>query len=185
MSMFTAALDAKNARKAAKKKDTTTERTAQSSSRSIEQPPIKESQPQQQQQQQQQILNTSSTSGVDAIEEITGMSVEERDSISNFIKQVLEQPEMDLTARMRDESNTLSTVGAMKRNTGSGAGAEDDALTMTLRSTRGKIAIYCQEENSTANKVLYISPNTKFEEFCAMVEKKFGRKMAMSFNEGE
>ncbi|KAF5217135.1 hypothetical protein ECC02_010028 [Trypanosoma cruzi] len=185
MSMFTAAMDAKNARKAAKKKDTAGERAAQSSSRSIEQPPPPPPPLPQQQQQQQQIMNTSSTSGVDAIEEITGMSVEERDSISNFIKQVLEQPEMDLTARMREESNTFSTVGAMTRNTGPGAGAEDDALTMTLRSTRGKIAIYCQEENSTANKVLYISPNTTFEEFCAMVEKKFGRKMVMSFNEGE
>ncbi|PWV00491.1 hypothetical protein C4B63_6g596 [Trypanosoma cruzi] len=104
MSMFTAAMDAKNARKAAKKKDTAGELAAQSSSRSIEQPPPPPPQ-------QQQIMNTSSTSGVDAIEEITGMSVEERDSISNFIKQVLEQPEMDLTARMREESNTFSTVG--------------------------------------------------------------------------
>ncbi|RNF03107.1 antigenic WD protein [Trypanosoma rangeli] len=184
-SMFTEAVAAKNLRKSGTKKDTAAERTAESSTLSAELPPQEQEQEQQQQQQQQQQhgVRVSSTAGVGAIDEITGMSVEERDTISNFIKQVLEQPEMDLTAHMREEMTTLATPVTIARNPSDGA--EDDSLLLTTRTTRGKLAVYCQEEKSTANKVLYISPNTTYEEFCTMLEKKFGRKMATSFYEGE
>ncbi|KAH8619552.1 WD domain [Trypanosoma vivax] len=135
---------------------------------------------------------------VDAIDELASMSVEERDSISNFIKQVLEQPEKDLTTRLRSDRNmgvmmglhnqtaaATSTPAAAPATTSVGGGGDDEALQATTRSTKGRIAIYCQESNNTANKVMYITPTTTFEEFGSMVEKKFGRKMVLSFYEGD
>ncbi|RNF18874.1 antigenic WD protein [Trypanosoma conorhini] len=196
---FTEVVSAKNARRAGTRKDSATEGAAESSTQAAElrpplPPPQEEEEHQQQQQQEQEQeqrqqhgRKVSSAAGVGAIDEITGMSMEERDTISNFIRQVLEQPEMDLTARVREEPKTFATPVAIPRNASHSVsdGTEEDSLQVTARTTRGKLAVYCQEEKSTANKVLYINPSTTYEEFCAMVEKKFGRKMAMSFNEGE
>ncbi|KAH9580950.1 WD40 repeat [Trypanosoma melophagium] len=185
--MVTVAKEAKAARKAAKKKETAGEvdPDSQLATNSTTVAPHANEQRQPQPatplQQQQQLMNAAG--GVEAIDELTGMSVEERDTISNFIKQVLEQPAMDLTARLRDDPNVYPSRNSAARQ--SLVAGDDDMLLMTARTTRGKIPIYCQEENSSANKVLYISPSTTFEEFSGMVEKKFGRKMVMSFYEGD
>ncbi|SCU72350.1 WD domain, G-beta repeat, putative [Trypanosoma equiperdum] len=169
-SMLVAAKEAKAARKAAKMKDAG-DAGRQESRQTAE---------------QQQQPSRPRAAAMEAIEEYTSMTLEERDSISNFIKQVLEQPDLDLSTRLRSEPGTGTGVSVPKPNTTGGvAGTDDDGLQAGSRTMRGKVAVYCQEENNTANKVLHIAPGTTFEEFTGMVEKKFGRKMAMSFYEGE
>ncbi|KEG06785.1 antigenic WD protein [Trypanosoma grayi] len=174
-----AAKEAKAARKAAKKKDT--------AAGEVQSP--KTQSPQQKDESKMPKSSTGAVGGVDAIDEITGMSVAERDSLSNFIKQVLEQPQIDLTARLRDDPSAFASGTSAARSPGisgpGGAYGDDDTSLGTTRTIRGKVAIYCQEGNCTTNKVLYITPATTFEEFSGMVEKKYGRKMAMSFYEGE
>lgn len=180
--MVTLAKEARAARKAAKKKD-----IAPGADLELPQPEVNS------EHHQQHAALRGSPGGIGAIGEITNMSVEERDSISNFIKQVLEQPEIDITSRLNDDPNAFVPINAYTRGTAltsasvapSGTCYDDDMLSISTRMTRGKIAVYCQEENSKANKVLYIAPTTTFEEFRLMVENKFGRKMVLSFYEGE
>lgn len=140
-----------------------------------------------------------STSGIEAIEEIAGMSVEERESISNFIRQVLDEKDVDASPHVPEDLNLYIPVSSIQRGGGGGGalssvsalggfgvfGDDDIMSSVTARSTRGKIPVYCQGKDTVVNKVIYISPCTSFEEFCAMVENKFGQKMFLSFYEGE
>ncbi|KAG5486663.1 hypothetical protein LSCM1_07915 [Leishmania martiniquensis] len=107
-----------------------------------------------------------------AADDLVGMSEKERDDLNAFILQVLEQPAQDVAALLREEPKP--------RN-----GAEEHTEMALTARTSGKIPVYLQEENNSGTKLIYATGSTTFEEFAAIVEKKFGRRMVMSFYEGE
>ncbi|KPA73246.1 hypothetical protein ABB37_01852 [Leptomonas pyrrhocoris] len=109
----------------------------------------------------------------DAIDELAGMSVKQRDDLNDFIRQVLEGPTTDVAALLREEPKPRRE-------------AEDHKAEVLTARTSGKIAVYLQEENNTSGtKLIYATASMTFEEFLAVVEKKFGRKMVLSFYEGD
>lgn len=109
-------------------------------------------------------------SAYDALDELTGMSVKERDDLNDFIRQVLEQPPTDVAALLREEPKMRSEAD------------ENTEIALTAR-TSGKLPVYCQEANSTGTKLIYATATMTYEELLSIVEKKFGRKMALSFYE--
>lgn len=109
-----------------------------------------------------------------AIDELQGMSAKERDELNSFIKQVLEQPQMDVAAYVRNEPRPATAKDE-----------EADLLAKTQTRTAGKIPIYLEEKDVSGKKLIYATPQMTFEEFDSIVEKKFGRKMAMTFYEGD
>jgi WD40 repeat protein len=114
-----------------------------------------------------------SNTSYDAIDELAGMSSKQRDDLNDFIRQVLEGPTSDVAALLREEPKPR-------------AEAEDHKAEMLTARMSGKIAVYLQEENNTSGtKLIYATASMTYEEFLAVVEKKFGRKMVLSFYEGD
>ncbi|KAG5485841.1 hypothetical protein CUR178_07433 [Leishmania enriettii] len=107
-----------------------------------------------------------------AADDLLCMSDKERDDLNDFIRQVLEQPAPDVAALLREEPKPRNGP------------EETTELALTAR-TSGKIPVYLQEENNSGTKLIYATGTTTFEDFSAIVEKKFGRKMMMSFYEGD
>ncbi|KPI83541.1 hypothetical protein ABL78_7426 [Leptomonas seymouri] len=109
----------------------------------------------------------------DAIDELAGMSLKQRDDLNNFIRQVLEGPTTDVAALLREEPHPRRE-------------AENNNTELLTARTSGKIPVYLQEENNTSGtRLIYATASMTFEEFLAAVEKKFGRKMVLSFYEGD
>ncbi|EPY24885.1 hypothetical protein AGDE_12123 [Angomonas deanei] len=120
--------------------------------------------------------NSNSTShvdpeGEDMVAKYTGVSAEERDSIDKFIEQILNAPPMKIDDRLR-ENPTLDRQ-------------EDNTELLLTQRNQGKIAVYCQEGNQSGTKLVHATPTMSFEEFSSIVEKKFGKKMALSFYEDD
>ncbi|AYU76032.1 hypothetical protein, conserved [Leishmania donovani] len=114
----------------------------------------------------------SRAAGSSAMDSITGMSERERDDLNNFILQVLQQPAPDVAALLREDPKRPKDT-------------EDNAeLALTARMS-GKIPVYLQEENTSGTKLIYATPHMSFDDFHKIVEKKFGRKMALSFYDGD
>lgn len=114
-----------------------------------------------------------SNASYDAIDELAGMSSKQRDDLNNFIRQVLEGPTSDVAALLREDPKPRNE-------------AEDHKAEVLTARTSGKIPVYLQEEHNTSGtKLIYATASMTYEEFLAVVEKKFGRKMALSFYEGD
>lgn len=139
--------------------------------------------PLQQQQANAAQLSAPPPAGTDAsrsaIDEITAMSTQERDSINSFINQVLQSnPPSVAVAHVAATPNPKPAAHA---------DATDESTIAPPKSQADgpKVAVYCQEEGNTASKMIYAPKNVSFAEFASMVEKKLGRKMVLSFFEGE
>lgn len=115
--------------------------------------------------------NTASAAGYEAMDEFAGMSAQERDELDNFIKWVVTQPDMNV-------SELIQTGPAPARE-------EEDPLAGTQTRMAGKIPIYCQEKGTSVKKLITVTANVSYEEVAGTVEKKYGRRMALSFYEGE
>lgn len=110
--------------------------------------------------------------GSSAMDSITGMSERERDDLNNFILQVLQQPAPDVAALLHENPKPRKDT-------------EDNAeLALTARMS-GKIPVYLQEENTSSTKLIYATPHMSFEDFSTIVEKKCGRKLSLSFYDGD
>lgn len=114
-----------------------------------------------------------SNTSYDAIDELAGMSSKQRDDLNDFIRQVLEGPSSDVAALLREEPKPRHE-------------AEDHKAEVLTARTSGKIPVYLQEENNTTGtKLIYATASMTYDEFLAVVEKKFGRKKVLSFYEGD
>ncbi|CAG9568795.1 conserved hypothetical protein [Leishmania major strain Friedlin] len=114
----------------------------------------------------------SRTAGSNTMDSITGMSERERDDLDNFILQVLQQPAPDVAELLRGNPKRHKDVD------------DNTELALTARMS-GKIPVYLQEENSSNTKLIYATAHMSFEDFHNIVEKKFGRRMTMSFYDGD
>ncbi|GET85863.1 hypothetical protein, conserved [Leishmania tarentolae] len=114
----------------------------------------------------------SHAAGASAMNSITGMSEKEREDLNNFIFQVLQQPAPDVAALLREEPKPRKEV------------EENTELALTARMS-GKMPVYLQEENTSGTKLIYATAHMSFDDFQTIVEKKFGRKMTLSFYDGD
>ena len=133
-----------------------------------------------------------------SIGEFAAMSDKERDQINEFIRTVLDGPQTDVATRLRagpavtapapsahgDDSNEMAT--SQRRDAAAAGQAPQAASTGASDNTNSaKVTVYCQEVGTTVSKLIIVPKNTSFDDFLALVEKKFGSKMVLSFIEGE
>lgn len=130
-----------------------------------------------------------------AIDEIYAMSTKEKDVINEFINSVL----LSSAPSVAVANSGVRGGDAAASNASAPSGGGDlhpqqssvhspqlAASTSMATTDQGpKIAVYCQEEGTTTQRIIYAPKNVSFEDFVAMVEKKMGRKTVLSFYEGE
>jgi WD40 repeat protein len=130
-----------------------------------------------------------------AIDEIYAMSSKEKDVINEFINSVLSSStpsaavaaaaNVKTTAAAVHVDPTPSTPPPAQRATSSADLVAQSAQQSASNFDGPKIAVYCQEEGTTTQRIIYTPRNVSFEDFVAMVEKKINHKTVLSFFEGE
>ncbi|CUG93854.1 WD40 repeat-containing protein, putative [Bodo saltans] len=129
-----------------------------------------------------------------AIDEIYAMSSKEKDVINEFINSVLSSgtpaaavnAAKNVKATTVHEDPTPSTPPPAQRPQSSNDLLASQSQASASNFDSGpKITVYCQEEGTTTQRIIYPQRNISFEDFAAMVEKKIGHKTVLSFFEGE
>eukprot|EP00796_Vickermania_ingenoplastis_P001117 gene1117-652_t len=130
-----------------------------------------------------------------AIHQYNAIPKEEHDEIRGFIRQVLENPEEEIIPAQQRPARQISPQQSVPSSSREAEMGEEQSLDRSVnqqqfnqqyRAAGGRVAVYCQEKGDKTNttKIIYSSPDVTFEEFKAMVAKKYGRDMALSFEEG-
>lgn len=109
-----------------------------------------------------------------AIEELASMTAREKEELNNFIREVLEQPPLDIASRLREDPAPVPV------------GMNEDTVELAQSARMiGKYPVYCCEKRTNSKKMVYITSGMTFEELESIMERKFGAKKALSFMEGD
>lgn len=113
-----------------------------------------------------------------AINKYNAIPTGEKEEIRGFIRNLLQSGDGDVGA----EASAAASIDL------AGTDELDKTLSKSLEEPRkrgDRLAVYCQEsgEKTSAVKVVYISHSVTFEELQALILKKYGSAMTLSFEE--